>query len=176
MNYPRSGLTAFLDALERELLAAPAEEVRSASRVTGRARNIACEEIRALMNAAMDARIEGSVAIAAVRHWRRTGSASWHLRELRPRPAAILTRALFLLGTAVATNRGIRFCNLIRNRLLWLVCWFVYSEDLEAAFPCRSSVSRKRPGKGGVSTRCSHSPSDARSYNVSHSTISRLKP
>jgi hypothetical protein len=51
-RYPQSGLASLLDALERELLAAPVDEVREAWRRTGRARNIARQEIRALLNAA----------------------------------------------------------------------------------------------------------------------------
>jgi hypothetical protein len=62
MDYPQSGLTALLDALERELLAAPADEVRAALRETGRARNIACQEVRALLNEAIAASEEGSAA------------------------------------------------------------------------------------------------------------------
>ena len=52
IRYPQSGLTALLDALERELLAAPAAEVRDAWRNTGRARDIACQEVRDLLNEA----------------------------------------------------------------------------------------------------------------------------
>jgi hypothetical protein len=54
-GYPQSGLTALLDALERELLAAPADEVRGAWRESGRARNIACQEVRALLDEAIAA-------------------------------------------------------------------------------------------------------------------------
>ena len=54
-RYPQSGLAELLDALERELLAAPVDEVREACRETGRARNIARQEIRALLNAAIAA-------------------------------------------------------------------------------------------------------------------------
>jgi len=54
-RYPQSGLAALLDALERELLAAPVDEVREAWRGTGRARNIARQEIQALLNAAIAA-------------------------------------------------------------------------------------------------------------------------
>jgi len=52
-SYPQSGLTALLDALERELLAAQADEVRHAWRETGRARSIVCEEVRMLLNEAI---------------------------------------------------------------------------------------------------------------------------
>jgi hypothetical protein len=59
-GYPQSGLTALLDALERELLAAPADEVRGAWRESGRARNIACQEVRALLDEAVAASEDGS--------------------------------------------------------------------------------------------------------------------
>jgi hypothetical protein len=70
MNYPRSGLTALLDALERELLAAPADEVRDAWRATvrdawratGRARDCACEEVRKLLDDAIAASDDGPTA------------------------------------------------------------------------------------------------------------------
>jgi hypothetical protein len=62
IGYPQSALTALLDALERELLAAPAEEVRAAWRETGQARNIVCEEIRALLDEAIAASEDGSAA------------------------------------------------------------------------------------------------------------------
>ena len=54
-RYPQSGLAALLDALERELLAAPVDEVREAWRGTDRARNIARQQIRALLNEAIAA-------------------------------------------------------------------------------------------------------------------------
>jgi len=59
-GYPQSGLTALLDALERELLAAPADEVRDAWRKRGRERNIARQEVRAFLNEAIAASEEGS--------------------------------------------------------------------------------------------------------------------
>jgi hypothetical protein len=59
-DYPQSGLTALLDALERELLAAPADEVRSAWRESGRARNIARQEVRALLDEAIAVSEDGS--------------------------------------------------------------------------------------------------------------------
>jgi hypothetical protein len=62
MGCPQSGLTALLDALERELLAARTEEVRDASRGTSRARKIACQEVRALLSEAIAASEEGSTA------------------------------------------------------------------------------------------------------------------
>jgi hypothetical protein len=62
MRDPHSGLTALLDAWERELLAAHTDEVRDALRETGRARNIAGQEVRALLNEAIAASEEGSTA------------------------------------------------------------------------------------------------------------------
>jgi len=53
MHHLPSGLTALLDALERDLLAAPADEVRDALRETGRAPEAACQEVRALLNEAL---------------------------------------------------------------------------------------------------------------------------
>jgi hypothetical protein len=50
--HPPSALTALLDALEAELLAVPAEEVRDTLRETGRARDGACQEVRSLLNEA----------------------------------------------------------------------------------------------------------------------------
>ena len=50
---PGSRLTALLDALERELLAAHSDDVRDALRGTGRARNAACQEVQALLNEAI---------------------------------------------------------------------------------------------------------------------------
>jgi hypothetical protein len=60
IDFPLSGLTALLDALERELLAAQADEVRGAWRNTGRVRDAACQEIRSLLNEAQAATEEGS--------------------------------------------------------------------------------------------------------------------
>ena len=59
-DHPQSRLTALLDALERELLAAQAEEVRGAWRNTGRARDIAWQEVRDVLNEAKAATEEGS--------------------------------------------------------------------------------------------------------------------
>jgi hypothetical protein len=53
-------LTALLDALEAELLAAPTVEVRCSLWLTGRARSAACQEVRSLLNAAQAATEEGS--------------------------------------------------------------------------------------------------------------------
>ena len=61
---PHSRLTAVLDALEAELLAAPADEVRNALREAGRAGNVACQEVRALLNEAIAASEDGSAATA----------------------------------------------------------------------------------------------------------------
>lgn len=49
---PPSALAALLDALEVDLLAAPAEEVRDVLHGTGRARDGACQEVRALLQGA----------------------------------------------------------------------------------------------------------------------------
>jgi hypothetical protein len=62
MRYSQSELTALLDALERELLAAHVDEVRDAWRAAGRARNIACQEVRTLLNEAIAASEDGSAA------------------------------------------------------------------------------------------------------------------
>jgi hypothetical protein len=62
IGFSPSGLTALLDALERELLAADADEVREAWRETGRARTIACQEIQALLNEAIAASEDGPAA------------------------------------------------------------------------------------------------------------------
>jgi hypothetical protein len=56
-------LTALLDALEAELLAAPTVEVRDILRLTGRARDAACNEVRSLLNEAKAATEEGSAAV-----------------------------------------------------------------------------------------------------------------
>ena len=65
MDYPQSlRLAALLDALERELLAAPADEVRAALRETGRAHDIARQEVRVLLNDAIAASEEDSAAVS----------------------------------------------------------------------------------------------------------------
>src|SRR6516164_7661140 len=61
---PHSRLTVLLDAFEAELLAAPADEVRDALREAGRAGNVACQEVRALLNEAIAASEDGSAATA----------------------------------------------------------------------------------------------------------------
>jgi hypothetical protein len=53
MHHLPSGLRALLDALERDLLAAPTDEVREVLRETGRAPETAREEVRALLNEAI---------------------------------------------------------------------------------------------------------------------------
>jgi hypothetical protein len=68
--YPQSRLTALLDALERELLAAPADEVRDAWREAGRAGNIACQEVRELLNEAIATSEDSSAATP----WRDTSA------------------------------------------------------------------------------------------------------
>src|SRR6516164_10686924 len=50
---PQSGLTALLDALEGELLAAPADDLRDALCEAGRAGKLVCQEVRALLNEAI---------------------------------------------------------------------------------------------------------------------------
>ncbi len=50
-----SGLTALLDALEQDLLAAPVDEVRDAQCETGRERQAASQEVRSLLNEAVTA-------------------------------------------------------------------------------------------------------------------------
>ena len=57
---PQSRLTALLDALEQEVMAAPAEEVRDAFREAGRARTVASREVRGLLNDAVAASEDGS--------------------------------------------------------------------------------------------------------------------
>ena len=52
-------LTALLDALEAELLAAPAIEVRFSLSLTGRARSAASQEVRSLLDEAKAATEEG---------------------------------------------------------------------------------------------------------------------
>ena len=61
-RHPPSALATLLDALEAELLAAPAEEVRDALRETGRARDSACQEIRTLLDDATAADADASPA------------------------------------------------------------------------------------------------------------------
>ena len=58
---PRSELTALLDALEGEILAASQDEVRDALGEVGRG-NIICREVRALLNGAITTSEDGSAA------------------------------------------------------------------------------------------------------------------
>jgi hypothetical protein len=53
-------LTALLNALEAELLAAPTVELRCSLWLTGRARDAARQEVRSLLNEAKAATEEGS--------------------------------------------------------------------------------------------------------------------
>ena len=59
---PRSGLVALLDALEQEVLAAPAEEMRDALREAGRSGDIVCHEVRVLLNEAIAVSEDGFAA------------------------------------------------------------------------------------------------------------------
>ena len=85
-RYPQSRLAALLDALERELLAAPVDEVREAWRGTDRARNIARQQIRALLNEAIAASEEGSAAIPPPDTWTGLDRRLIVSRELRTAP------------------------------------------------------------------------------------------
>jgi len=85
-RYPQSGLAALLDALERELLAAPVDEVREACRGTDRARNIARQQIRTLLNEAIAASEEGSAAIPLPDTWTGLDRRLIVSRELRAAP------------------------------------------------------------------------------------------
>ena len=51
-NRPIPALTALLDALEQELLAASADEMRGSLSDSGRARDAICPEIRSVLNEA----------------------------------------------------------------------------------------------------------------------------
>jgi hypothetical protein len=59
-GHPPAALTALLDALEADLLAAPTVELRHALGATGRARGAACQEVRSLLNEAKAVTEEGS--------------------------------------------------------------------------------------------------------------------
>ena len=59
---PQSGLTALLDALEAELFAAPADDLRDALCEAGRAGTLVCHEVRALLNEAIAENEDGSAA------------------------------------------------------------------------------------------------------------------
>jgi hypothetical protein len=84
MGDPQSGLTALLDALELELLAAHPDDMRDAGRETGRARNIACQEVRALLNEAIAAVEEGSAATTSPYTCTGLDRLPGASRELRP--------------------------------------------------------------------------------------------
>jgi hypothetical protein len=68
----------------RELLAAPADEVCAAWRETGRAHNIACQEVRVLLNEAIAASEEGSAATLPPDTSTRLDRLLGASRELRP--------------------------------------------------------------------------------------------
>src|SRR5215469_6249776 len=80
----RPGLT--IDPVGFELLAAPVDEVREAWRGTGRARNIARQQIRALLNEAIAASEEGSTAIPPPDTWTGLDRSLIVSRELRTAP------------------------------------------------------------------------------------------
>jgi hypothetical protein len=61
-QHPQTALTAVLDLLERELLAAYPEDVREAWRETGGARKVAYQEVRALLDEAFAASEDGFAA------------------------------------------------------------------------------------------------------------------
>jgi hypothetical protein len=84
IGFPQSELSALLDALERELLAAQADEVRDAWRETGQAGNIASQEVRALLNEAIAASEEGSAATLPLDTCAGLGRLLDVSRELRP--------------------------------------------------------------------------------------------
>ncbi len=57
-----------LDALERDLFAAPTNELRDTLRETGRARQAACQEVRALLNDAISAVENNSTMTISFNH------------------------------------------------------------------------------------------------------------
>ena len=63
-----SGLTVLLDALERDLLAAQTDELCDALHETGRAREAACHEVRALLNDAIIAVEDNSTMTILFNH------------------------------------------------------------------------------------------------------------
>ena len=63
IRYQQPELMALLDALEQELLAAPAAEVRDAWRDAGRVRNVVCQEVRALLDEAITASEDSPAAM-----------------------------------------------------------------------------------------------------------------
>jgi hypothetical protein len=110
-RYPQSGLAALLDALEQELLAAPVDEVCEAWRGTGRARNIARQEISALLNAAIAAS-EDSSALQHLPPDTFTGLDRRLIvsRELRAAPHDYPHPTHFLLRAAAGIDGESRFC------------------------------------------------------------------
>src|SRR5215472_5496781 len=98
IGYPRSALTVLLDALERELLTAPAAEVRDAWRGTGRARSIACQEVRALLDEAIAASEDGSAATPALFLHRATVGTKGEDRPCKPEKTASVGRTARLDG------------------------------------------------------------------------------
>ena len=82
-GYPQSELTALLDALERELLAADADEVRDARRESDPALNIACQEVRALLNEAIATSEEDSDSTLPPDSCNGLNRLLWVSRELR---------------------------------------------------------------------------------------------
>ena len=60
-------LVRLLDALEADLLTAPAEELHDALRETGRDPDGACQEIRAVLEAALER--EDGPSLPTLRHW-----------------------------------------------------------------------------------------------------------
>jgi hypothetical protein len=83
IGYPQSELTALLDALERELLAAQADEVHDAWRETGRMGSIVCQEVRALLNEAITASEDDSAATLPPDACARTGRCDPHASGFR---------------------------------------------------------------------------------------------
>ncbi len=74
--YRSSDLTALLDALEQDLLDAPAAELRDAQRATGRGWETSCQEVKSLLNEAVAATADDvaattpiSTEAASTRHW-----------------------------------------------------------------------------------------------------------
>ena len=62
-----SALVSLLDALEADLLAAAAEELHDALRETGRDTDGACQEIRAVLEAALQQ--EDGPSLPTLRNW-----------------------------------------------------------------------------------------------------------
>jgi hypothetical protein len=62
-----SAVTRLLDAMEADLLTATAEELHDALRETGRDPDGACQEIRAVLEAALER--EDGPSLPTLRHW-----------------------------------------------------------------------------------------------------------